>query len=475
MSATPANPGSRPVTVVVPVYGDLPGVLACIESLTRTIDESVHSVLIVNDCGPHADEIEHAILSAIAGRPSFRYERNSRNLGFVGTCNRAATELDTTGNDILLLNSDTVTTPGFVEELTDVLHSSPAHGIVCGRSNNATIASLPYRLRDAGTARTPERTAEVHAALAGLLPRFSVAPVAMGFCFLVRRELIQRFGLFDEIFAPGYGEENDFCLRMRGEGYLSLIAHRALVFHAVGMSFEPVRRSRLRAEHERILAQRHPGYSEAVQRYLRIEADPVDVFADVLAPRDATVRILVDCDGRPGAGEQKLLAAADQAADRRVTVSVPARFRRVTARRYPNLDVISHDGAHAVWDLSVGLDPEPSTTQSFRLVGSSPRAARLGRTLSVNGADAGRTLTDGRNWSELSGDELLAALNEVARTPVDIARLQDSWSRNGQRLAASGARLVARPRIRTRALGMAERVAPRAVAVARGARARVRS
>ncbi len=187
---TPTSP--PPVTIVVPIYGDLPTLTLCIESLKHNVNLKRNRVLIVNDCGPDADLIEESLLAQIEGWSSIRYERNERNLGFVGTCNRAAIELDPTDNDILLLNSDTVTTPGFLEELSDVLHLSPRHGIVCARSNNAVIASFPFALR-APTARSDSaRAAEVHAALSGTLRRYSISPVAVGFCFLIRRELIAR-------------------------------------------------------------------------------------------------------------------------------------------------------------------------------------------------------------------------------------------------------------------------------------------
>src|SRR5262249_5943672 len=151
---------------------------------------------------------------------------NDRNLGFVGTCNRAVTELETTNNDILLLNSDTETTPGFLAELSEVLHLSPLHGVVCPRSNDAVIASFPYKLRDPLSGHGTARASKVHAALSGTIRRYSISPVVVGFCFLVRRELIKQHGLFDEIFAPGFCEEYDFCLRLNEFGYSSVIANR---------------------------------------------------------------------------------------------------------------------------------------------------------------------------------------------------------------------------------------------------------
>src|SRR5262249_7722091 len=91
-----------PVTIVVPIYGDLPSLTSCVESLKQNVDLERNRVLLVNDCGPDADTIEASLLAQIKGLGSIRYERNNQNLGFVGACNRAVTELDTTENDILL-------------------------------------------------------------------------------------------------------------------------------------------------------------------------------------------------------------------------------------------------------------------------------------------------------------------------------------------------------------------------------------
>src|SRR5688572_29617210 len=132
--------GKSSVTIVVPVYGDWPSLEQCIASLKQFVS-GPHKVMLVNDCGPEVELMETNILKAIKDKEMFEYYRNPENQGFVKTCNRAAFELDTSGNDILLLNSDTVVTEGFLEEMVGVLYASDKHGCVCPRSNNATIAS----------------------------------------------------------------------------------------------------------------------------------------------------------------------------------------------------------------------------------------------------------------------------------------------------------------------------------------------
>lgn len=413
---------AHPVTVIVPVYGDLPTLVSCVESLLANIDRSAHRVLLVNDCGPQAEEIERALLDLIEGQDGFAYARNPANLGFVGTCNRAVFELDRTDNDILLLNSDTVTTSGFLEELSAVLHLSPRHGAVCPRSNNATIASLPFLLRDPTAARSVERTAEVHEALSQDLPRFSIAPVAMGFCLLIRRDLIREYGLFDEAFAPGYGEENDFCLRVRKHGFVSVIAHRPLVFHVGGRSFGGGRREVLRAAHERLIVRRYPFYAEAVQAYIHVERDPVDVFADALVADAFPRRALIDIGNDPSPWDLALLEAAQQPIDDLVVdVSVADKGAAGMARSFPRLRVIPHSRLSGLWDVALVCSPAPSHRQLARLNRVSPRWVQpQGDTTEF--ADVTIDLP------QLTAAQALLALGtEWADSPVDSGKLRKRW------------------------------------------------
>ncbi|MCW0191512.1 MAG: glycosyltransferase [Rhodococcus sp.] len=282
------------VTVVVPVYGDWDSLAQCIDSLLLNVT-SLHQVILVNDVGPNADFLESAILEKISGLPNFRYFRNEANIGFVKTCNRAAYELDTTDNDILLLNSDTITTPGFIEEMATVLALSSRHGTVCPRSNNATIASIPLNFKNSEILeRDIDYARDLHTSLSGRLPRFSIVPVTPGFCMLIRRTLIKNFNLFDEIYGHGYSEENDFCLRINKYGYSSVMANRAFVAHLETKSFTAEQKSALQTTNELIMTKRYPYYNEFVRKYFDSYIDPVDRFADVIAGTSGPTKVLIN-------------------------------------------------------------------------------------------------------------------------------------------------------------------------------------
>jgi GT2 family glycosyltransferase len=60
---------------------------------------------------------------------------------------------------------------------------------------------------------------------------------AVGFCLLITRATLERFGTFDEIYGDGYCEESDYCMRITAEGFRTVVADDAFVYHRGGASF----------------------------------------------------------------------------------------------------------------------------------------------------------------------------------------------------------------------------------------------
>ena len=105
-------------------------------------------------------------------------------------------------------------------------------------SNDATILSYPAR-----RAATRSRTSPATSASTALARRVNGGaaidiPVGVGFCMYIRRACLDAVGLFRaELFAQGYGEENDFCLRARHLGWRHVAATGVFVAHLGGQSF----------------------------------------------------------------------------------------------------------------------------------------------------------------------------------------------------------------------------------------------
>lgn len=253
-----------PVTVVVPVYGDWKSLSICIDSLMEFLPEG-DTVLLVNDCGPDVDYIETNILKKIQGKTSFRYERNEKNLGFVGTCNRAVLELDTSDNDILLLNSDAAITAGMLHEMKELLATNKKVGSLSPRSNNATICTIPINaINEKGVEKSFAK--KLFDKYHKKYERYTETPTAHGFCMLIRRVIIKDMGLFDPIFGRGYGEEVDLSQRMRSAGWQTGIANWAFAYHLEARSFSIKTKQQLLETNGKIIAERYPDYRMSVRK-----------------------------------------------------------------------------------------------------------------------------------------------------------------------------------------------------------------
>ena len=273
------------VSLVIPAYGAADLLLRCLKSLARHAPPNC-TVSVVDDATPD-DSVRKAVEDVRCRFPLLNYHRSEANRGFVSTCNFASHNLRKPGTDLLLLNSDTRVTAGFLEEMQAVLYLHDRHGVVTPRSNNATTFSVPW----SGGILSAAESFRVWKRIRNLLPRHQVMPTAVGFCMLIKAEVLDRFDLFDEIYSPGYNEENDFVCRINRVGYSAVAANQAYVFHCERSSFGSLR-DNLEIAHHQVLVDRYPEYDRKVEAYCRFFVDPIEVFAHLRAPHRP--RILFD-------------------------------------------------------------------------------------------------------------------------------------------------------------------------------------
>ncbi|WP_395370023.1 glycosyltransferase [Komagataeibacter diospyri] len=258
--------------VVIPVYANRVRTLACLNSvfdtLARRSDGTVTEIMVVDDATP-----EPALALALddlaeAGRISLR--RHDANLGYPAAVNTALSDAD--GMDVVLLNSDTLLAPGWLDEMLRVAYMRIDTGTVSPLSNDASILTWPEP-----EAPWPCDMETVHRIMAASLHANGgqdvEIPTAHGFCMLVRHDCLRQTGLFrPEFYGRGYGEENDFSMRARLAGWRHRVAAGVFVGHVGGVSFGAQRRA-LQQRNLWILNRLFPGYDALVQAH--IAADPL--------------------------------------------------------------------------------------------------------------------------------------------------------------------------------------------------------
>lgn len=257
----------RRVDVVIPVYNAPRETRCCIESVKAShVSDDMLDVryVVVDDASPDASIAE--LLKQIV--PSdWVYIRNEKNLGFVKTCNLAF-QMDPLA-DVVLLNSDTEVSRGWLSRLAKTAGFSADIATVTPVSNEASIYSWPENRQ----VPTSVGFAEIQRALsfhgADLVP--VEIPVGVGFCIYTRRAAINATNGFDEVFGIGYGEETDFCLKAKKMGFRHLLEPRIFVIHRGGASMAGVlgdgRQGNTRPENEQIIKDRYPSFQNEVHRY----------------------------------------------------------------------------------------------------------------------------------------------------------------------------------------------------------------
>jgi len=261
-------PARARLAVVMPVYRDFGLTRAALDSVLAAAPEDA-LVVVVDDASPEPDL--SAWLAGLAEAGRIELVVQARNRGFPAAVNAGIAAAPDC--DILLVNADILLPPGAIEALADAAYGAPDVGTVTPLSNEASIVSVP-----GPAGRNPMPDLPAAAVLQNLAAQANGArgteiPVGVGFCLFIRHDCLAAVGGFrPEIFAQGYGEEVDFCLRARHAGYRHVAALGAYVAHQGGASFRAAGRA-LNARNAAIINRLYPGYDGLVARH--IAADPL--------------------------------------------------------------------------------------------------------------------------------------------------------------------------------------------------------
>jgi len=212
-------------SIIIPVHNQLALTRLCIDSIRKHTRLGSYEIIAVDNGSTDgtAEWLER--------QPDVRVIRLADNAGFPAACNRGLAEAR--GDNLLLLNNDTVVTPRWLDNLLDALHSDGRVGAVGPVTNAAAYhTAIPilyqnleemWRFAEAHNRPDPAKREE----------RVKL----IGFCLLLKREAFEKTGFLDERFAPGNFEDDDYCLRLRLAGYRLLLCRDTFIHHFGSASF----------------------------------------------------------------------------------------------------------------------------------------------------------------------------------------------------------------------------------------------
>jgi GT2 family glycosyltransferase/glycosyltransferase involved in cell wall biosynthesis len=245
------------VDIIICVHNALDDVKRCLESVLR-YTKTPYSLILVDD-GSAEETAKY--LSNFALSQGVTLIRNEIANGYTLAANQGLRQ--STSDYALLLNSDTIVTPGWLDRMVECAESGTSIGMVGPLSNTASWQSIPRLEHEGDWADNdlPRGISVSDMALlvaensARLYPRISFLN---GFCLMIKRGVINQIGYFDEdTFGRGYGEENDYCLRATKAGWELAVADDCYVYHAQSKSYSHERRKALAKQADMALVKKH--------------------------------------------------------------------------------------------------------------------------------------------------------------------------------------------------------------------------
>lgn len=243
----------------------------CLDSLLTDSRNEKYRLTVIDNHSP--DDSADLIRDYLVDQPQVRTVYLKTNIGFGGGMNHGASLA--TAEWLLLVNSDTVFTPGALDILHQSLSTQPDDVGMVGPITNAAGNGQGYNIAGDRIAilQTAANLQRVPSQV--LIPCYRLD----FFCVAIRKTLWDKLHGLDPIFGLGYYEDTDFSMRAKEIGCKMMICEDAFVYHMGGSSFSANPKTKaLIKRNKKIFLKRHPqailyhqreGNLQALQEYMR--------------------------------------------------------------------------------------------------------------------------------------------------------------------------------------------------------------
>lgn len=217
------------ISVIIPAYDDLNGVMMCLNSLQAMQATPDVEYIVTDDASPTV------FFPAVVSPRMAQCKRNTANLGFAGNCNMGARYA--TGDVLFFVNQDVYGIYGWSD-------GWDAHLVAAFEREQVGIVGARLLFPDGkvqnaggqfdGAGQPFHRClgySQVHHPEVATAQRVSWTT---GAALAIRRTLWEQLGGFDPIYGRGYFEDVDTCIRARKAGYETWLEPRVTLIHRVG-------------------------------------------------------------------------------------------------------------------------------------------------------------------------------------------------------------------------------------------------
>ncbi|WP_167568676.1 glycosyltransferase [Brevibacillus migulae] len=227
------------VSIIIVTYNNWSYTKQCLDSLFRNNGYPNVEIIIVDNDSSDETRIQLARIQ----HPQLKVILSPTNTGFAGGnsigCQAA------TGEYIILLNNDTIVPPGWLERLLTPLQKDPSLGMVGPMSNSVgNDQMLDHFVGNAIEGADPKWLDEFYKLYRS---RIRYTELLGFFCVAMTREVYTKIGDLDVNYGIGMFEDDDYCERVRQNGYKLGIVEDAFVYHHGSVSFKKLENDKYRS------------------------------------------------------------------------------------------------------------------------------------------------------------------------------------------------------------------------------------
>lgn len=214
-------------SIIIPVYNGIRYTRECIESIRNHTSLNTAELIIIDNGSTDEtpDYLKHQSELVVI--------TNSVNKGFPAAVNQGLRRAR--GEYFVVLNNDIAVPPGWLEHFRETIEATDRYGVLGPVTNYISglqmVSPVPY-----------SAVSGMYSFARKLWEQYGTsvltADTLRGFCMVIRRDVIEAIGGFDERFKIGNYEDDDFCLRAQRKGFLCGIAQGIFIHHYGSATFK---------------------------------------------------------------------------------------------------------------------------------------------------------------------------------------------------------------------------------------------
>lgn len=216
----------RFTSIIILTFNQLEYTKLCIESIRAFTAKACYEIIVVDN------NSSDGTVDWLKEQDDLVVIYNSKNEGFPVGCNIGMEVAK--GESILLLNNDTIVTPNWLSKLNKNLYSDEKIGAVGAVTNSCSNGQQIYAMY-VNVWQMINLSKEFYMLHKG---EIEFKPKLVGFCYLIKKEVLDKTGLLDPIFTPGNYEDDDISLRIMKAGYLLGLCRDTMIHHFGSVSFK---------------------------------------------------------------------------------------------------------------------------------------------------------------------------------------------------------------------------------------------